>query len=296
MKKLSKLFTDSLSMALVLGSLSAQAQQTSATPETQEEKAAEVGFTTIFNGKNYDGWYIKLKDGDEALGKKVFAIHDGMIHVFDDSWPDEIDLNKGTDGTIGMMYTKKSYSRYHLKFDYKWGHKKANYFKKWPYDAGVYYHISDDKVFPTGVEYQIQYLPKGDRNRTGDLIKVPGQAYDWYFNLENSQYQHPDDGGVLFTKQKSYVGRSWLYNAKITRNFNGLNDEWNSCEIIVMGGEYAIHKLNGEVVNMAFNLKPSEGIIGFQSETAEIFYRDIRIKEFDESVPAETFLISEALK
>jgi hypothetical protein len=295
MRKLSKRFAGSLSMGLLLGTLSAQAQQTSATPETQEEKAAEEGFTTIFNGENYDGWYIKLKEGDEALGKKVFAIHDGMIHVYDDSWPDEIDLNEGTDGTIGMMYTKKSYSRYHLKFDYKWGSKKSNYFNKWQYDAGVYYHISDDKVFPTGVEFQIHYHPKKNQNGTGDLIKPPGQEYEWYFNPENSQYQHPDDGGVLFTKQASYKGRSWLYRAKPTSNFNGLNDQWNSCEIIVMGGEYAIHKLNGEVVNMAFNLEPGEGIFGFQSETAEIFYRDIRIKEFDESVPAETFLTPEGL-
>jgi len=57
-----------------------------------------------------------------------------------------------------------------------------------------------------------------------------------------------------------------------------------------MGDEYAIHKLNGEVVNMVFSPKPSKGIIGFQSETAEIFYRNIQIKEFKESIPAETYL------
>ena len=57
-----------------------------------------------------------------------------------------------------------------------------------------------------------------------------------------------------------------------------------------MGSEYTIHKVNGEVLNMAFNLNPGKGIIGFQSETAEIFYKDIRIKEFDKSVPASQFL------
>jgi len=57
-----------------------------------------------------------------------------------------------------------------------------------------------------------------------------------------------------------------------------------------MGDKYAIYKLNGEVVNMAFNLKPGEGIFGFQSETAEIYYRKIKVKEFDEIIPAEEFL------
>ena len=75
-----------------------------------------------------------------------------------------------------------------------------------------------------------------------------------------------------------------------TDNFNGLNDKWNYVEIIVMGSDYAIHKLNGDVVNMATNLQPSEGVIGFQSETAEIYYRNIQIKEFDETPPMEQFL------
>ena len=258
--------------------------------EAEPKTASSEGFQPLFNGKDYEGWYIKLKEGDEALGKRVFAIEDGMIHVFDDSWPDEIDLDKGTDATIGMLYTKKEYERYHLKFEYKWGKRKANYFSKWHYDAGVYYHISDDKIFPTGVEYQIQYKQKNDSNGTGDLIRPPGQKYDWYFDPKTSKYLNPDEGGVLLEKQESYQGRSWLHEAKETRNFKALNDEWNTCEMIVMGGEYSIHKLNGEVVNMAFNLNPSKGIIGFQSETAEIFYRNMEIKEFAESVPAVEFL------
>ena len=248
------------------------------------------GFVKLFNGENFDGWYLKLKNNDPELAKQVFAIEDGMIHVYDDSWPEAIDLNEGTDGTIGMMYTKKVYENYHLKFQYKWGTKKANYFDKWEYDAGVYYHITDDKVFPTGIEYQIQYVQTEDRNGTGDLIRPPGQTYDWYFNPEKGAYQLPEKGGVLYTGQDSYKGRKWLHRAKATSNFNALNDKWNTCEIIVMGGEYAIHKLNGEVVNVAFNLNPSAGIIGFQSETAEIYYKNIEIKEFEERVPMDTFI------
>ena len=75
-----------------------------------------------------------------------------------------------------------------------------------------------------------------------------------------------------------------LENAK----FNALNNKWNECEVIVMGNEYSIHKLNGQIVNMATNLSQAEGIIGLQSETAEIFYRNI--KEFKESVPIEIFV------
>jgi len=57
-----------------------------------------------------------------------------------------------------------------------------------------------------------------------------------------------------------------------------------------MGDEYSIHILNGEIVNMVFSPSPSKGIIGFQSETAEILFRNITIKEFETAKPAEHFL------
>lgn len=72
--------------------------------------------------------------------------------------------------------------------------------------------------------------------------------------------------------------------------FNGLDGEWNHGEVIVMGGHFAIHKLNGVVLNVATDLTPTEGLIGLQAETAEIFYRNMEIKTFDAPVPFEAFL------
>jgi hypothetical protein len=57
-----------------------------------------------------------------------------------------------------------------------------------------------------------------------------------------------------------------------------------------MGNKYAIHKLNGAVVNVLTNLSLSEGVIGLQAETAEVFYRNIKIKELKEDIPMEKFL------
>ncbi|WP_434035594.1 3-keto-disaccharide hydrolase [Formosa sp. 4Alg 33] len=242
------------------------------------------GFETLFNGKNFDGWYLKLRNGDDVLAKKVFAIENDMVHVFNDAFPDEYELNTGENNTHGLFYTKKTYSKYILKFEYKWGSRVANNFERWQYDAGVYYHITNDAVWPTGIEYQVRYDQTTKRNHTGDLIRPKDVTYDWYRAKDSETYLHPKQGGVLDTS------KSWLHHATPTRNFKALDDQWNQCEIIVMGDKYTIHKLNGDIVNMAFNLNPSSGIIGFQSETAEIYYRDIKIKEFDEVVPAETFL------
>lgn len=241
------------------------------------------GFHKIFNGENFDGWYLKLRNNDPDIANEVFAIDDGMVHVFK-NMKDSTDLNTGENGTHGLFYTKKKYSKYILRFEYKWGEKITNNFNEWQYDAGLYYHVSDDNVWPIGIEYQIRYDHRTDKNHSGDLIKPAGANYDWYANENTSTYLHPDEGGKLNTSK-----RAWNHLAS-GAPFNGTNGEWNKCEVIVMGGEYTIHKLNGVVVNMAFNLTPNEGIFGFQSETAEIFYRNIEIREFDKIIPAEEFL------
>ncbi len=266
--------------------LSLVAQQKTIVPNSAEKLAAldEDGFKSLFNGENFDGWYLKIRSGDEALAKKVFSIEDNMIHVFNDEFPNEYNLNTGENATHGLFYSTKKYSKYILRFEYKWGSRKANNFEKWQYDAGVYYHVVDDAIWPVGIEYQIRYDHTTNRNHTGDLIRPKGANYDWYSDEEGKHFLHPKKGGKLDTKG------GWLHFASPTTNYNALNDKWNQCEIIVMGSEYAIHKLNGDVVNMAFNLKPNEGIFGFQSETAEIFYRNIAIKEFDTIVPIEEFL------
>ena len=249
----------------------------------QSKAVTNQEFEPIFNGENWEGWHLKLRNGDAEMAKKVYAIEDEIIHVFKDM-PDSLNLNTGDNATHGLFYTNKTFSKYILRFKYKWGKKITNNFDRWQYDAGVYYHVSDDKIWPTGIEYQIRYNHITDKNHTGDLIRPKGAGYDWFSTKDGAYFLAPNDGGIPEDKS------DWMHLAAPTNNHNALNDKWNICEIIVMGGEYTIHKLNGDIVNMAFNLTPKEGIIGFQSETAEIYYRDIEIKEFDKSIPIEAFL------
>lgn len=247
-------------------------------------KPSSDGFTTLFNGKDWDGWHLKVKSGNADLATKVFAIENGTVHIFNDAFPAEYELG-GSNATHGMCYTNKAYSRYVFRFEYKWGKRIANNFKQWQYDAGCYYHVFNEKIWPSGIEYQVRFDHLKNKNHTGDLIKA-GVKYDWIAKGEGitATYLSAKDGGIPF------AGKSWYNLATPTERYHGLDDQWNQCELIVMGKDYAIHKLNGQVVNMATNLSVGEGTIGLQAETAEIFYRNIAIKEFDQSLPAETFL------
>jgi len=193
------------------------------------------GYVKIFNGKDLEGWYPRIKSKDEDLAKKVFAVKDEMIRII------------------------------------------------------------NDQIFPTGIECQIHYNRIENENHTGDFIEPKGVTYDWYYSEETEAFIHPDAGDKLYNKKVVFAKnkKKWLNQASSIENYHGLNDKWNRCETIVMGEEYTIHKLNGEIVNMYFNMTPEIGLISFQSETAEIFYRDIKIKEYQESVPVKEFLTNE---
>lgn len=247
--------------------------------KSQQSTKTEEGFVPLFNGKNWDGWYLKIRSGDPLLAKKVFQIENGVIHVFKQV-PEGSEEGNGKNPTHGLFYTNKTYSKYMLKFEYKWGENKANNYEQFQYDAGLYYHVIDDKIWPKGIEYQVRYNPETDKNHTGDYWGLA--PYDWTAD-ESNQFAFIEDGG------KPQPPRGHEHLASPTRNFNGLNNQWNQCEVIVMGDKYSIHKLNGEIVNMATNFVVSEGKIGFQAETAEIYYRNIEIKEFQEFVSIENF-------
>ncbi len=240
---------------------------------------SKKGFVKLFNGKNLDGWYLKIRSGDSELAKKVYAVDKGTVHVFKD-FPAEYELNNGKNDTHGLFYTNKKFSKFIFKFEYKWGKGIANNFDQFQYDAGMYYHVVDDKIWPVGIEYQVRYDHTKDRNHTGDFW---ARDLKWY-SSDGETFALPSEGG------KPVLGHRGEHRALTSAKFHSLDGKWNKCEVIVMADKYAIHKLNGQIVNMATDLPFSEGVIGLQSETAEILYRNIEIKEFEEIIPMEQFL------
>lgn len=239
------------------------------------------GFVSLFNGQNMDGWDLKIRSGDAEEAKKVYSVDNGVIHVYK-NYPDSFGMKVNKNATHGLFYTKKKYSQFIFRFEYKWGKKIFNNFHQFQYDAGCYYHVFNDKIWPDGIEYQVRYNHVTGKNHTGDFW-ASNTLFQWYSDTIKNQFLRPDDGGVAIPKRGAEHRGADV-------PFNALNDKWNTCEVIVMGNKYAIHKLNGRLVNYATDLSVGEGLIGLQSETAEIFYRNIMIKELPEYIPAETFL------
>jgi len=250
---------------------------------TIKNLVAEDEYQPLLNGKDFDGFEIMQRNATPKEAQLIYRYGpQGELHLFRDL-PAGTGVTINKNGTHGILYTKKSYSRYSLKFEYKWGSKTFNNHQDYQYDSGLIYHIKNLKIWPTALQYQIRYNHIEDRNHTGDIV-ASGIPIRWSSKDEKT-FEFPSKGG----KPQSIHGTQ--HYAHKDAKFHGLDGKWNTCEIIVMGDQWAIHKLNGEVVNIATKLGVSQGPIAFEAETAEIIWRNIRIKEFGENLPIESFLV-----
>lgn len=194
----------------------------------------------LFNGKNFDGWYIFIRDhAKNEDPKKIFTIQpDGSIHV--------------TGEIFGYLSTEKEYDNYRLSLEFKWGEKKYPPRENAKRDAGILYHaVGRDKVWMESLELQIQ---EGD---TGDMWLTGG------------------DGGkpALTVRGQRYVGGRVVKFA----DYEKPNGEWNKVEVVCRGASIQ-HYVNGHLNMEGTDASLTRGKINLQSEGAELWYRNIYIE------------------
>ncbi|MCG8696797.1 MAG: DUF1080 domain-containing protein, partial [Bacteroidales bacterium] len=196
-------------------------------PATSEN---DEGYVSLYNGKNLDGWIPVVRRGGEELARKVFTpAENGVLHVYRD-FPDGYQLNKGKNDTHGLIITKKKYRRYSFKFEYKWGPKRTNNFSKFQYDAGMFYHMTDPKIWPRSIEYQIRYNHLTNHNHTGDIWNL-GKTFKWSVGPDGTYLPEAEGGETIKNKKGEHKGRPGA-------PFHALDNQWNLCEVIVMGDRY----------------------------------------------------------
>jgi hypothetical protein len=198
-------------------------------------------FKSLFNGKDLDGWYVYLRNTDQNRDTgKVFTAHDNLLHVSGE--------------TFGYIATNRSYKNFHLTLEFKWGIKKHAPRLDRKRDSGILYYFASsapDKIWPRSIECQIQ---EGD---CGDFWLVDSTS----LNVNGKLFPPTRNQQVVKTAdhEKPY-------------------GEWNTIEVIAKDGR-CIHKVNGVVVNEGTDANVREGKIALQSEGAEIYYRNIKLKE-----------------
>lgn len=197
----------------------------------------------LFTPENKNDWYTFVaREGKDRDSLHVFNFEkNGVLHVSGERF--------------AYISTKKSYSNFHLTLEFKWGEKKYPPRENAKRDAGVLYYAviyNGDKIWPRSLEFQIQEGDCGD-----------------FWLTDSVSMTHADTITPLVATAHRVVK---------TKNTEKPNGEWNKVEVIVQNGKI-IHKLNGEIVNTGSNPSVPGGQIVLQSEGAEIYYRDIKLKE-----------------
>jgi hypothetical protein len=228
----------------------------------------------LCNGHNLTGFTTWLKDTKREDPRKVFTVHNGMIHVSGDGY--------------GYLATDKEYRDYRLVVEYKWGKRTDG--GKYVRNSGILLHGTGSDggaggTWMASIECQLA------QGCVGDIIAV--RSKDIPVSLKAETVLGPDkrprwkQGGEVRTFPK---GQLWwslhdpdykeLLDTRGKHDLESPLGEWTRVECICADKRIKI-KVNGTQVNEAFDVYPDAGKILLQSEGFEIFFRNVELHPLD---------------
>jgi hypothetical protein len=187
----------------------------------------------------------------------------------------------------GGISTKREFENYHLQLQFKWGQLKWYPREKDAdrRDSGLLYHGvgehgKGDGYWLRSQEFQIQ---EGD---CGDYWGVAGALFDIRASMNaDSIFQYDPLGSLLTFSDDTETGR----HCKKYPDAEKPSGEWNTIDLYCFKNT-SVHVINGKVVMVLENSRQSDngketelvkGKIQLQSESAEVFYRNIKIRSID---------------
>jgi hypothetical protein len=254
--------------------------------------SADSGWVSLFNGKNFDGLYIRSGATlQNPATQTAYRIEGDSIHVLKSS---------------GLLTTKKIYAHYQMRVKYRYAASGADQ------NAGLQYHVEATdydslekfgtqnksvpyffgRSFVQSIEFQTYVGNAGAFIGIGNLwartTVSPGQVYA----ASGTAYiTTPSDGGSRYinTSSPKLPAVYW---------------KWVQCQINVYGADSTVHFIDGQIVVKAFKLRKvvqtdasganfyvtdtsqtmpmNAGHIGLQAEGSDIYYRDWQLRQLDE--------------
>lgn len=193
--------------------------------------------------------------------------------------------------TYGCVFTRRSYKNYHLKLQVKWGDKKYEPRENKLRDSGILYHSNGE----AGAEYWRTWMLSQEfqimEGHMGDYWCQANSAIDIRSFQSEGVMSRVADSKQPFGTFKSGSD----YYCMRSENHESPAGEWTTLELICYEGK-SLHIVNGHVVMVLNNsryITPEgkevpmiSGKIQLQSEAAEVFYRNVLIKELS-AMPKE---------
>jgi hypothetical protein len=210
--------------------------------------------TSLFNGRNFDGWTFFLEEtGFNANGK-------GRISDFATIKPGGvIEINPQMHGAL---MTTRDYLNYRLRAEFRWASPAPQN------DSGLFLRIRPPFVWDAVHGEQARfYMLQIQPGNTGDLW-VMGYSESLLRTNPARSYR---PFGALELGSGGHIRRH-LKSADVEKPAG----EWNSLEALVDGKTIRVF-VNGQLVNEGTALVDLPGRIGLESERGTIQYRNLTI-------------------
>ncbi|HEX8460172.1 MAG TPA: DUF1080 domain-containing protein [Segetibacter sp.] len=192
----------------------------------------------------------------------------------------------------GCLFTKQVFENYHFKLKVKWGQVKWIPRLTKLKDSGILYHSQGEsgkdywRAWMLSQEFQIM------EGHIGDFWTIANSAIDVRaFIPEGNMNTVAGNDQPFIPVGAGTVNPGFCLR---TANYESANNDWTSIELICFNGK-SLHIVNGKVVMVLANsrcrdgnrdIPLTKGKIQIQSEAAEVFYKDIQIKQLD-NLPAK---------
>jgi hypothetical protein len=209
----------------------------------------------LFNGKDLSQFDTFLPStGLNSDPAHVFTVEKGTVHV------------SGTE--MGYFITRQEFKNYYLRAEFKWGEgtfaPRAGHAR----DSGILYNIQGpNKVWPQSVEFQI------NEGCTGDFWMTGGAALT---GKDGIRVTGPAGGAVKIDRFNKGEFKDVVGYRDPTNELEKPHGEWNVVELVNRDG-HVWQYVNGKLANEGTDAFPSSGKILFQSEGAEVFFRNIKL-------------------
>jgi hypothetical protein len=232
--------------------------------------------------------------GDGMKGTPI-GLNKDPLNVFTMMKENNEDVLYITGQMYGGLSTKEEFGDYHLSVQFKWGEKVYEPRLTKPKDSGILYHCIPKhggfwNVWMNSIEFQVCEKEIGDlfalSKRRLLVNSALGDDKVWKYDPKATAIEF--GGGIP-------VGDKSRGRCKAGTHEEKPVGEWSTLELYCLG-DMGIHVLNGKVVNVVMENSKAEkennetflrkGKIQFQSEGAECWYKDIKIKALTK-IPAE---------
>lgn len=284
MKTRFKIIGASLACGLLLFALSSFYMEEEWTPLLDKDLSKWENYLSYRHNTSYTG---EMPENEEGKIIEPIGYNQDRNSIFSTIEENGETVLKISGEIYGCVFTKQEFENYHLKLKVKWGDRKWEPRTRKLKDSGLLYH----SVGESGVDHWRSWMLSQEfqimEGHMGDYWSIANSAIDVRAFIPEGKMNTVASLRQPFLAIGSGTGLDGF--SLRSQDHESQGGEWTELELICFEDK-SIHIVNGHVVMVLQNSRYVEkgeakplrkGKIQLQSEAAEVYFKDIKIRNIE---------------